>query len=104
MEKVSQTTAASAEESASASQELSAQSDTLRAIVVRLNGMVGGRAANSGSADERPRHTGVGLKARGAVAVAGPKRYAHVAESPKPVAVPAHAKGEFPMDEDFKAF
>lgn len=42
MEKVTQTTAANAEESASASQELSAQSDTLRAIVSRLQSMVGG--------------------------------------------------------------
>ena len=42
METVTQTTAANAEESASASQELSAQSDTLRAIVSRLQSMVGG--------------------------------------------------------------
>jgi methyl-accepting chemotaxis protein/methyl-accepting chemotaxis protein-1 (serine sensor receptor) len=44
MEKVTQTTAANAEESASASQQLSAQSDTLRTIVARLNSMVGGGA------------------------------------------------------------
>ncbi len=41
MEQVSQTTAANAEESASASQELSAQSNTLRGIVTELNAMVG---------------------------------------------------------------
>jgi len=106
MEKVSQTTAANAEESASASEELSAQSDTLRAIVVRLNGMVGGgAAAHEPPAYERPRHAAAGRK-RTEVAVASPKRHAHVSESPKLAAlpVPAPSKGEFPMDEDFKAF
>ena len=49
MEKVSQNAAANAEESASASEELNAQSDTLRGIVLRLNGMVGG-----GEAADRP--------------------------------------------------
>ena len=41
MEKVTQTTAANAEESASAGQELSAQSETLRALVGRLENLVG---------------------------------------------------------------
>src|SRR5207302_458670 len=49
MEKVTQTTAANAEESASASEELSAQSETLRMVVARLNGMVGGGAAENGA-------------------------------------------------------
>ncbi len=42
MEKVTQATAANAEESASASQELSAQSEAVRGIVARLTSMVGG--------------------------------------------------------------
>jgi len=42
MEKVTQTTAANAEESASAGQQLSAQSETLRALVGRLETLVGG--------------------------------------------------------------
>ena len=42
MEQVTQTNAASAEESASAAEELSAQSDALKDIVGRLTAMVGG--------------------------------------------------------------
>ena len=42
MEKVTQTTAANAEEGAAAAEELTAQSETLKEIVERLNRMVGG--------------------------------------------------------------
>ncbi|MBI4909197.1 MAG: hypothetical protein HY820_36595 [Acidobacteria bacterium] len=42
MDQVTQTTAANAEESASAAEELNAQSETLHGIVVRLTAMVGG--------------------------------------------------------------
>lgn len=42
MEQVSQSTAATAEESAAAAQELNAQSEALKTIVFRLNSMVGG--------------------------------------------------------------
>ena len=41
MEQVTQTTAASAEESAAAAQELNAQSEALKNIVKQLMGMVG---------------------------------------------------------------
>ena len=41
MEAITRTTAASAEEGAAASEELTAQAETLRTIVMRLNGMVG---------------------------------------------------------------
>ena len=41
MERVTQKTAASAEQSASASEELSAQSETLMAVVVQFQEMVG---------------------------------------------------------------
>ena len=47
MEQVTQKTAANAEESASAAEELNAQSETLKNVVVRLTAMVGGsRSAN----------------------------------------------------------
>jgi methyl-accepting chemotaxis protein/methyl-accepting chemotaxis protein-1 (serine sensor receptor) len=42
MEQVSQSTAATAEQSAAAAQQLNAQSEALKTIVVRLNSMVGG--------------------------------------------------------------
>jgi methyl-accepting chemotaxis protein/methyl-accepting chemotaxis protein-1 (serine sensor receptor) len=52
MEQVTQKTAANAEESASASEELNAQSETLKDVVVRLTAMIGG-AANG---HNRPAH------------------------------------------------
>jgi methyl-accepting chemotaxis protein len=45
MEQVSQSTAATAEQSAAAAQELNAQSEALKAIVLRLTSMVGGNFA-----------------------------------------------------------
>ena len=49
MEHVTQTTAASAEESAAAAEELTSQSRTLKGVVQRLAAMVGGREAASGA-------------------------------------------------------
>jgi methyl-accepting chemotaxis protein/methyl-accepting chemotaxis protein-1 (serine sensor receptor) len=53
MEQVTQKTAANAEESASAAEELNAQSDAMRDIVERLTAMVGGANA-AGGAERRP--------------------------------------------------
>lgn len=47
MEQVTQSTAANAEESAAAAEELNAQSEALKDIVLRLNSMVGGNAAST---------------------------------------------------------
>jgi hypothetical protein len=53
MEKVTQTTAAGAEESASASEELNAQSGTLHALVRRLTRLVGGGSNTYGGPARR---------------------------------------------------
>ncbi|MDR3547227.1 MAG: chemotaxis protein, partial [Candidatus Pacebacteria bacterium] len=45
MEQVTQTFAAGSEESAAAAEELNAQSETLKEVVVRLNSLVTSRAA-----------------------------------------------------------
>jgi methyl-accepting chemotaxis protein/methyl-accepting chemotaxis protein-1 (serine sensor receptor) len=47
MEQVSQSTAATAEESAAAAQQLNAQSEALKSVVVHLNGIIGGHAGIS---------------------------------------------------------
>jgi len=49
MEQVTQKTAANAEESASAAEELNAQSETLKDIVAQLTGIVGGDVASGGA-------------------------------------------------------
>jgi len=49
MEQVTQRTAANSEESAAAAEELNAQSETLKDVVVRLSAMVGGDVSANGS-------------------------------------------------------
>jgi methyl-accepting chemotaxis protein/methyl-accepting chemotaxis protein-1 (serine sensor receptor) len=108
MEKVTQTTAANAEQSASASEQLSAQSDTLRAIVARLNSMVGGGAE---VASHRPTHEPMRVASRGPVArshtPAPPKHRAggrHSASEPALAGVVHADQNTFPLDEDFTEF
>jgi methyl-accepting chemotaxis protein len=62
MEKVTQSTAANAEESAAASEELNAQAEASLAVVARLDEMVRGRAA----AERVLQHVGAAANARGA--------------------------------------
>jgi len=86
MERVTQTSAANAEESAAASQELSAQSKTLRAVAVQLTGLVG--ASKRGTA----RHP-------------GRSNVSH-RPAPPPLAQPVIAGGKdaFPLEEYSKEF
>ena len=56
MEKVTQTTAAKAEESAAASEELNAQADEAMAVISRLEWLVGG--VRTGDASSAPARTG----------------------------------------------
>ena len=55
MEKVTQTTAATAEESAAASEELNAQAETAMAVVRRLEKLVGGHLAGAPAKAAAPR-------------------------------------------------
>ncbi len=111
MEQVTQKTAANAEESASAAEELNAQSETLKDIVERLTAMVGGgetahghgRPSSYRSAGTSPsrqhRESAKGLTAL-RKAVAHP-----VGEKGTPAHL-AHAapKEAFPLEEQFKEF
>jgi methyl-accepting chemotaxis protein/methyl-accepting chemotaxis protein-1 (serine sensor receptor) len=73
MEQVTQTTAATAEESAAASEELNAQAETSRAVVRRLEALVGGaRTAAAAPRDRdrrfsRPRPAAIGLAKAGSI-------------------------------------
>lgn len=113
MEQVTQKAAASAEESASAAEELTAQSAGLKDIVGRLNAMVG----NAGSVHpsktiSRRAYRPAPARPHANKAVMGTSLSAlHTAVSQRPsrkevpVAVPAGPdKDTFPMDEDFKEF
>jgi methyl-accepting chemotaxis protein len=116
MEQVTQTTAANAEESASAAEELTAQSEALRDVVDRLEAMVSGavegkrpvsgrnRAAETrrpGAIAARNAQSTSGLSALRA-AVSGKAANGTAAN---PSAVKAKAgKNDFPMEEDFQEF
>jgi methyl-accepting chemotaxis protein len=110
MDKVTQSTAASAEESASASQELNAQAETLKSTVHKLNRLVGGEQV--GGASVQPFNQGAQTQkngnrltkmsfSAGAVQRNGnqPERAAAV------VSTNGHRKSAaIPMDGDFKDF
>ena len=115
MEQVTQKTAANAEESASAAEELNAQSMTLKNVVERLTAMVGG----AGSAGGGARHyaggataaSGKGRRQTGAPAfslTALRKVVSRPASSaePAPAAHFAHSasRDPFPLDDHFKEF
>lgn len=116
MEQVTQKTAASAEESASAAAELNAQSETLKDIVERLTAMVGGgeasngrarqvhyrAAAASGQPPQRRSESGASLTALRKAVSRQPKSAER--EAPVPAA-PSASKDAFPLEEDqFKEF
>jgi len=118
MEQVTQSSAANAEECASAAEELSAQSETLKDIVERLTAMVGGGESANGShavarrkrvstapaavaIPQHHRESGAGLSALRA-AVADKPASGHAAEAALAGAKPG--KNALPLDEEFKEF
>jgi methyl-accepting chemotaxis protein/methyl-accepting chemotaxis protein-1 (serine sensor receptor) len=95
MEQVTQKAAANAEESASAAEELTAQSKTLKDVIDQLIAMVGGAEPGNG------RHVSVSAK-RGAPA---PTRQTVKRPVAQPVAVRVKAeKNPFPLEEEFQEF
>ncbi|MFZ1145101.1 MAG: methyl-accepting chemotaxis protein [Bryobacteraceae bacterium] len=114
MEQVTQKTAANAEESASAAEELNAQSETMKDIVERLTAMVGGEASNgharqtqrrasaaNGNPPRRASESSSGLTALHQAVSHQPKSVEHGAP-----ALVAHGanKDAFPLEEQFKEF
>lgn len=113
MEQVTQTIAASAEESASAAEELTAQSETLKDVVGRLNAMVIGGSDERRSAPGRSEaEVTRAFAARRTqpnselpALRAATTRPASAGRVSKPVAVSAETgKDAFPMDEEFQEF
>lgn len=111
MDKVTQATAANAEESAAASEELNAQAETLKESVKQLLSMVGG-VANQGIQDHVPAPMEVRSSAKAKASympavkscrTKKPIAMAHHRES-APISASAKADLEIPMDGDFKNF
>jgi methyl-accepting chemotaxis protein len=114
MEQVTQKNAANAEESASASEELSGQAETMKAVVGQLQALVIGQEKNAGRPapggyHARPKPAAAaksgdhsrGLKALQS-AVSG-KRVVPVAKA-EPVWAGKVDRTELPLDDDFKEF
>jgi methyl-accepting chemotaxis protein len=108
MDQVTQKTAANAEESASASQELNAQSQALMGVVDRLQALVG---VGSGGAAVSRRPLAVAAKRPLAVASVQITRGLPVGKGSSRKSAPAlagaggHRAGEFPLDDrEFKEF
>ncbi len=102
MEQATQTTAASAEQSAAAAGDLTAQSQTLQDLVENLIGMVGAPArdgARHSAAERRPAATPPRQEACAASLSA---LRAAVTREPSGPAASRMAKNAFPKDEDFK--
>jgi methyl-accepting chemotaxis protein/methyl-accepting chemotaxis protein-1 (serine sensor receptor) len=105
MEQVTQKAAASAEESASAAEELNAQSAALKDIVSRLNVMVGaGNSVHSVVVKHTPTRTAPRGTTRGNLTALRSAVAHKPTPKPEPVPVAAKADNVFPMDEDFKEF
>jgi methyl-accepting chemotaxis protein/methyl-accepting chemotaxis protein-1 (serine sensor receptor) len=109
MEQATQTTAASAEQSAAAAGELTAQSETLQDLVENLIGMVGAPARDGArhSATERGVPAGKRRPAatpprQDACAASLSALRAAVTREPSGPAASRMAKNAFPKDEDFK--
>jgi len=98
MDHVTQTAAASAEEGASAAEELTAQSESLKAVVAQLTQMVGGgepaRVKTPFASKPAPRDSAPGL-AKMARAIAR-----HTPAAPREMVAQSIQKDPFPMDAD----
>jgi methyl-accepting chemotaxis protein len=92
---VTQANAANAEASAAASQQLSAQAETLRSMIDQLQGIVGG-SASVGQADTEFRAQSPG---RPVAAVAAPAQQPKPEAEDQPEAQPQQEQGQWRLDE-----
>lgn len=111
MEQMTQQTAASAEESASASQELRSQADSMQGVVLTLEALASSRAARPASSPRpalhrRPEKADSLLRLQKAVGTSRPKPVSPVSRPlPVPVAAAPASKSSFPLDDsDFREF
>jgi len=111
MEQVTQKTAANAEESASAAEELTAQSETLKDIVGRLTLMVGGDSASTERTasprlrqPETRREPAAGPATMRPVAVHEPSNGHNGHAATNVLAGLQAGKSALPLDDDFKEF
>ena len=101
MDQVTQGTAASAEQSASASQQLSAQAEAMRNIVSRLRDLVGGAAHDAGQLTRKSLHPAsapANKSSMSALKFAASRQNVRAAA---PVGLPTPKSDTFPLEDDF---
>jgi methyl-accepting chemotaxis protein len=99
MDKVTQSNAASAEESAAAAQQLNSQAELMKQAVGELQQLVGGMAAVNQQTGRAP------VKKAPPTANGAPRAHGHNGNGHHPVAPTlAKRRSEIPMDGDFKDF
>jgi hypothetical protein len=103
MDQVTQSNAANAEESASASEEMSAQAEALNNIVLQLRALVGGDGYEQ-SARVEAGHVMPPARAAGVTKSLSALKTAVTRRSkPLDAAVPAASRTSLPLDDDFAA-
>jgi len=111
MEQVTQSTAANAEESAAAAEELTAQSETLKDVVARLQAMVDSRADLAMRTSQQPaRRTSNRAEISSIRQFNGGKLHPPLFKAQVPAALTASTRNglskrdEFPLEENFQSF
>jgi methyl-accepting chemotaxis protein len=107
MDKVTQSNAANAEESAAAAEELNAQAETMKQSVTDLQQLVGGKghgAVNRKTAAPRHAKTKEIYAGKSAPKQSVPVKSNGHARVATPLAAVANGRSEIPMDGDFKDF
>ena len=105
MDKVTQSNAANAEESAAAAEELNAQASTMKQSVIELLHLVGGSSQSPvvSRAPTTSRSNGSRLSSAPAKRAMTPRGNGHAHPAPA-MASPANSRKEIPMEGDFKDF
>jgi methyl-accepting chemotaxis protein len=105
MDKVTQSNAASAEESAAAAQELNAQAETMKQSVANLLQLVGGDRQIAITKTVAPARAQKAHAARTFTKPTAPARgNGHASAAPKMESVGASRRGEIPLEGDFRDF
>ena len=106
MDKVTQSNAANAEESAAAAQELNSQAAAMRESVAELLQLVGGQGRTSGTAtaDATPHRQETRRSAPAGKRPVSVHGNGHHAQPEPPATTTVNGRSEIPMDGDFKDF
>lgn len=102
MDKVTQSNAANAEETASAAEELNAQAESVQDAVLELQSLVGNRTTSSNT-DSKPQWNGVSKMTKNGTASNGHSAHAPKQNGKSHLITPATKRGDLPLPETASA-